>query len=61
MTETSGAEVLDAEREAAGYNQSIYLMGGMPYLRSVGSFSWSTVVLGDGRKNRLSAPPPQRR
>src|SRR5579872_3909003 len=32
VPDTSGAEAFDAARESAGYNQSIYLMVGMPYL-----------------------------
>jgi hypothetical protein len=32
VPDTSGAEALDAARESQGYNQSIYLMAGMPYL-----------------------------
>jgi hypothetical protein len=32
VPDTSGAEALDAERESQGYNRSIYLMAGMPYL-----------------------------
>ncbi len=32
VPDTSAAEKADAERESKGYNQSIYLMVGMPYL-----------------------------
>jgi hypothetical protein len=32
VPDTSGAEAIDAERESQGYNRSIYLMAGMPYL-----------------------------
>jgi hypothetical protein len=32
VPDTSAAEAKDAERESTGYNQSIYLMAGMPYL-----------------------------
>src|SRR5258706_16371813 len=32
VTDTSGADAVDQERESAAYNRSIYLMVGMPYL-----------------------------
>ncbi len=32
MPSTSGAEASDQQRESEGYNESIYLMAGTPYL-----------------------------
>jgi hypothetical protein len=37
---TSGAEEDDATREARAYNNSIYLMAGMPYLLLGGFTAW---------------------
>jgi hypothetical protein len=39
VTATSGAEETDAMREARAYNNSVYLMAGVPYLM-LGSFSF---------------------
>jgi hypothetical protein len=54
---TSGAEADDAMRESMGYNYSIYLMAGMPYLLlvSVGGF----FVYYGLRKKPAADPPPQ--
>jgi hypothetical protein len=40
VTETSGADEDDAMREARAYNNSIYLMAGMPYLMLSGFSYW---------------------
>jgi hypothetical protein len=37
---TSGAEEDDATREARAYNNSIYLMAGMPYVLLGGFTAW---------------------
>ena len=40
MPATSGAEEDDATREARAYNNSIYLMAGMPYVLLGGFSAW---------------------
>lgn len=54
MQQTSGAEENDQMREAQGYNNSIYLMVGMPYLMlSVLGF-----VVYRGLRQHAAAQPP---
>jgi hypothetical protein len=51
---SSGAEESDQQREAEGYNYSIYLMVGMPYLLlgAVGLFVYRGM-------HRKPSPPPE--
>ena len=53
MPNSSGAEEDDASREARAYNQSIYLMVGMPYLL-LGVFG---VLVYRGRKQKPLTEP----
>ena len=54
MQQSSGAEEDDQMREAQGYNSSIYLMVGMPYLMlSVLGF-----VVYRGLRQHAAAQPP---
>ena len=55
MPETSGAEAEDATRESMGYNYSIYLLAGMPYLL-LGSVGGYFVYLGLRKKPPTDDP-----
>jgi hypothetical protein len=56
-TASSGADEEDATREARAYNNSIYLMAGMPYLMLGGVGFW--VYRGIRRHNALTPPPAE--
>jgi hypothetical protein len=54
VTSSSGADDDDSTREARAYNNSIYLMAGMPYLMLGGVGFW--VYRGIRRHNALTLP-----
>jgi hypothetical protein len=56
-TATSGADEEDATREARAYNNSIFLMAGMPYLMLGGVGFW--VYRGLRRHNALTSVPAE--
>jgi hypothetical protein len=55
VPDTSAAEKADAERESTGYNQSIYLMAGMPYLLLGGM----GLLIYRGYRRQAKNRPPQ--
>ena len=56
MPASSGAEENDQQREATGYNNSIYLMVGVPYA-AFGVFGF--MVYRAVRKRGATAPPDE--